>query len=473
MTAGAQLNAVFAARWMQPALVTDERSFSYGELYAHAAGMRDWLATQRCRVGDTVALRLPNGWPFAAAYLACILGRHRVVPVNPELNLDDQRYILDRVAARVVLEDTKVLAGLAPATSVEPAFNYPAGEVAAVFFTSGTTGRPKGVCHTLDALVGNALAFNQGQGLDGDTRLYHVLPMAYMAGFLNTLLSPWLAGGTVLLGPRFRPAEALQFWHRPLAWRANAIWLTPTLAALLVRMNRDLDMARQVGENLRNVFCGTAPLPIAVRQAFRATFGCPLQESYGMSEVLLVSAQTWAEANTRTGVGHLLPRVRATFSAVPERGEPELVIHTPYALTGYLLEDGETSPLLADGGMPSGDVGRMEGDALVITGRLKDLIIRGGLNVSPVAVEDVLLREHGVLAAAVVGLPNDFWGESIVACLVAEAGADVDTLQADLHRRCTKELGEGMRPDRYVWLDALPRASTGKVQKHVLRERLT
>jgi acyl-CoA synthetase (AMP-forming)/AMP-acid ligase II len=237
-------------------------------------------------------------------------------------------------------------------------------------------------------------------------------------------------------------------------------------------MNRDSDIAHKVSGILRHVFCGTAPLPIAVRRAFRATFGCPLQESYGMSEVLLVSAQTRADADTSCNVGRLLPSVQATFRAVFERGESELVINTPYALICYLLEDGETSPLLADGGMPSGDVGQMEGDALIITGRLKDLIIRGGLNVSPVAVENILLREPGVQEVAVVGLPHVFWGESIVACMVAEAGIDVDTLQASLHLRCAKELGEGMRPDRYVWLDNLPRASTGKVQKHVLVEQL-
>lgn len=468
MTASAQINRVFSARWTQPALVTDERTFSYSELYAHAAAMCAWLALQGCRAGDTVALRLPNGWPFAAAYLACILGRYRLVPVNPALHADDQCYILDRVTASFVMEDEAVLAALSPVQSDTPNFDFPAGEIAAIFFTSGTTGRPKGVCHTLDGLVGNAVVFNQSQGLDVDTRLYHVLPMAYMAGFLNTLLSPLLAGGTVLLGPRFRPAEALQFWQRPLAWGANAIWLTPTLAAVLVRMNRDPDIAYKVSESLRHIYCGTAPLPSAVRLAFRATFGCPLQESYGMSEVLLVSAQTRTEADTNNNVGRLLPGVRAAFNDVPGRSELELVIYTPYALTSYLLEDGETSPLLADGGMPSGDVGQLEGNALIITGRLKDFIIRGGLNVSPVAVENVLLREPGVQEVAVVGVPHDFWGESIVACLVAKAGANIDTLLLSLQLRCSKELGEGMRPDSYVWLDKLPCASTGKVQKHIL-----
>jgi acyl-CoA synthetase (AMP-forming)/AMP-acid ligase II len=473
MNASEKINKAFSIHWIKPALITDERSFSYCDLYAHANAIRAWLLNQGCQIDDTVAIRLPNGWPFAVAYLACILGGYRFVPVNPELNEVDQDYILCRVNARIVIEDEAVLYGLLPILADAPNFNYPKGKVAAVFFTSGTTGKPKGVCHTLEGLVGNVVAFNQSQGLDSDTRLYHVLPMAYMAGFLNTLLSPWLAGGTVLLGPRFRPVEALQFWKRPLAWDANAIWLTPTLATVLVRMNRDLDIKHKLSESMRHIFCGTAPLPIAVRQSFHATFSCSLQESYGMSEVLLVAAQTRVEAAEQINVGHLLPGVHATFRAIPERREPELVINTPYALSSYLLEDGESSPLLGDGGMPTGDAGQMEGDALIITGRLKDLIIRGGLNVTPVAVENVLKRELGIQEVAVVGLPHDIWGESIVACLVAESGRNVDTLQANLHLRCTKELAEGMRPDRYVWLEDLPHASTGKVQKHVLIERFT
>lgn len=472
MSASEHLNRIFFARWREPALVCDERTFTYGELHAQAAGMAAWLAAQGCRTGDCVALRLPNGWPFAVAYLACLLGRQRIIPVNPELNPDDQSYILSRTRPRIVLEDADFLAGLPAQPCTQPAFDYPAGAIAAIFFTSGTTGRPKGVCHTLDALVGNVAAFNASLGLGADTRLYHVLPMAYMAGFLNTLLSPWVAGGTVLLGPRFRPADALHFWQRPLDWNANAMWLTPTLAAMLARMNRDAETARRVGAGLRHVFCGTAPLPEATRRAFREVFGCALQESYGMSEVLLVAAQTRAEAESGSGVGRLLPGVTASFRAAPEMDAEELVIHTPWALTGYLLEQGEGSPLLADGGMPSGDLGEVADAHLSITGRLKDLIIRGGLNVSPVALEDVLLREPGVLEAAVVGLPHDFWGETIAACLVAEPGADNVALQSALQARCTRELGEGMRPDRYVWLESLPHASTGKIQKYLLREQL-
>lgn len=472
MRASEQLNSIFAERWDEPALICDLRQFSYGELYAHAAGITAWLAEQGCRVGDTVVLRLPNGWPFAVSYLACLIGCYRFVPVNPELSREDQAYIVSRTQPKMVVDDPHVLEELPALATNGPAFVYPDEIVAAVFFTSGTTGKPKGVCHSLDTLVGNVLSFNAVLGINVSTRQYHVLPMAYMAGFLNTLLSPWVAGGVVLLGPRFQPADALHFWHRPMHWKANSIWLTPTLAAVLARMSRDPEVASRVGLNLKHIFCGTAPLSDSTRKSFYDVFGSPLQESYGMSEVLLVAAQTREEAARVTGVGRLLPGVSVSVRVMPDLCAEELVIHTPWTLKAYLLEDRELLPLLSNGGMPSGDQGTIEGNQLVITGRLKDLIIRGGLNVSPLAVEGVLLCEDGVEEATVVGLPHDFWGETIVACLVASDDADTLKLQASLQARCARELGDGMRPDRYIWLNSLPRTSTGKIQRHVLRERL-
>lgn len=472
MNASTQLKQVFRSHWKHSALVSDEIELTYGELYSRALGLCDWMITQGCSKGDTVVLRLPNSWLFAVSYLACILGRFRFVPVNPDLSMQDQSYIIQRVSPRLIVEDVVLLGDICPIMAEGPEFDYPEGVVAAIFFTSGTTGRPKGVCHTLEALTQNVISFNQSMGLDCKARLYHVLPMAYMAGFLNTLWSPWLAGGTVLIGPRFRPADALHFWQRFSSWKGNVIWLTPTLAAMLVRMNRDPDLARKVGADLQQVFCGTAPLPLAVRQSFLEMFGCPLQESYGMSEVLLVSAQTRAESMTNYHVGRPLQEILISLRPTDQCEKSEVIIYTPYALKGYLLENGEDSPLLEDGGMPSGDLGQMRDGVLVITGRIKDLIIRGGLNVSPVMVENVLFREPGVQEVAVVGIPHNFWGEQIVACIVAKRGVDVGVLQASLQQRCANELGEGMRPDRYVWRDTLPMVSTGKIQKNLLVQEL-
>jgi long-chain acyl-CoA synthetase len=472
MTACKKINDVFSSRWNEPALVSDDRRFTYAELYAHAAGMASWMAGQDCHPGDTVALNLPNGWPFALAYLASLLGGYRIVPVNPELSVEDQAYIVALTKPAILLADESVLASVPAQESDAPRFDYADETPAITFFTSGTTGKPKGVCHCLKSLVDNVQRFNDEHGLDVSTRLYHVLPMAYMAGFLNTLLSPWMAGGVVLLGPRFRPAEALTFWQRPLEWGATAIWLTPTLAALLARMSRNPEVNAQVGSSFRQLFCGTAPLSEAIRRSFRSVFGSPLQESYGMSEVLLVSAQTRDEALTTSGVGRLLPGITVSFRIRDDLQARELIIYSPWVLQCYRTDSGESSPLTAEGGMPSGDQGELRGEQLFITGRLKDLIIRGGLNISPVEIEDFLLKESGVEDVAVIGLPHDFWGELIVACLVAGRATDTAQLQKELALRCSRELGDGKRPDRYVWMESLPRSSTGKIQKHVLRESL-
>lgn len=473
MNIAKQLNSIFIRHWRKPSLISDERSFSYCDLYNHALAISEWLNLKGCQASDTVAIRLPNGWPFAISYLACIIGGFRFVPVNLELSEQDQRYIIERVNARFVIDNVADLPYL-PSMHVEkPGFLNSSNTVTAIFFTSGTTGQPKGVCHKLENLINNVLAFNQVHNITKDTRMYHILPMAYMAGFLNTLLSPWLAGGVVLLGKRFRPLDALQFWEKPLLWNANAIWLTPTIAAVISSINRDRDIIKKLSIKKWHIFCGTAPLPIKVRQNFRTIFGLSLQESYGMSEILLVASQTINEAEKESNVGQLLPNINIRFREIPESKESELIVYSPYALSSYLLEDSEKSPLLEDGGMPTGDIGLLLNKALIITGRLKDLIIRGGVNISPIALENILQRESKIKETAVIGLPHEIWGECIVACLILKKNIDSEMFQLNIQRRFTEDLAEGMRPDYYVFLDSFPYSSTGKVQKHILVKRLT
>lgn len=447
----------------------DGWSLTYGVLLAEARRLAAWLAFRGLGPGASVAIVLPNGHAHAVAYLACLFGGFRFVPISVESSSQEKGYIVSRSGAELVLDDPElVLNAVAEGRAGDFADN-PDGEC--VFFTSGTTGRPKGVVHRVESLIANAAAFNAATGIDESVRMYHVLPMSYMAGFLNTMLSPLLAGGTVLFGPRFSPASAPAFWNRPLHWEANTLWLTPTLAALLCRLNRDPDVAAAVGRTMNRVFCGTSALPDEVRREFRRVFGVPLRESYGMSEVLFVSVQSTEQADAGAGSGSLLPGVEITVRPNAEYDNPELFVRAPWALRRYLIEEGEFCPLTADGAMPTGDAGEVVDGQLRIRARLKDLIIRGGLNISPVTVEAVIAREAGVSGCAVIGLPDDFWGEIMVACIVAAPDGPPDLLER-IRGRCARELGEGMRPDRYELLAELPRSDTGKVQKHRLADVL-
>lgn len=451
------------------ALVWNSGTLTHGELIDQSRRLAGWIASRGVDVGDTVAIDLPNGAPCVVAYFGCLLGGYRFVPVPTDLTEDDRAYVIERSGALLVVDDPEVVMGAqVPADGT----NSPAGvDAGCVFFTSGTTARPKGVMHRVESLLANAVAFNSAAGIDETVRSYHALPMGYMAGFLNTVLSPLLAGGTVLLAPKFTPATALDFWPRALAWDANSTWLTPTMAALLCRLARDVDAAARVGQAMKNIYCGTAPLPDPVRSDFRRLFGCALRESYGTSEALLVSVQTPEQAGGQTGAGSLLAGVELASREAAGQGGPELLVRSPWLLQRYLTQDGECSPLTAQGALPTGDTGSLADGQLTITGRLKDLIIRGGFNVSPVRIESVIMAEDGVADCAVIGVPDDFWGEVTVACLVAGSNSQPDLVDC-VRGRCLRELSDGMRPDRYEFFPRLPRTVTGKVRKNELRALL-
>lgn len=448
-----------AVRW-------DDGEFTYDRLLEEARRLAGWLNSRGVDSGAAVAIDLPNGPAFVVAYFGCIFGGYRFVPVNGDSSAKDRAYIVARSGAELVLDDPDVVMKAESRSS--PQRFAEDGDAGCIFFTSGTTGRPKGVLHDVATMIANAGAFNALAGLDHTVRMHHVLPMGYMAGFLNTLLCPLVAGGTVQLGPRVSPASALGFWAKPLEWEANCLWLTPTIAALLCRLARDPEINALVSETMANIFCGTAPLPDRVRSEFRRVFGRSLRHSYGMSEVLLVSAQTPQQADNGAGSGSLIPGIRVDAREVPGHRMQELVIRSPWVLRCYLDEEGESSPLTSDGAMPTGDTGGVVDGQLMIDGRMRDLIVRGGINISPARIEAVILAEDGVSECAVVGVPDDFWGETVVAWVVASAPGPPD-LPERVRHRCRSELGEGMRPDRYEFVAALPKSATGKVQKHQLR----
>jgi acyl-CoA synthetase (AMP-forming)/AMP-acid ligase II len=452
-------------------IAPERRTLSYGQALTNACRLAlEWTNQGACK-GDAVAINLTNDLSVPCCYLACLLAGFVAVPINPELGEENVRFILNLVAPAVaVTSPPAVDYDCLPTAEIEFAGN-PDG-CGAIFFTSGTTGRPKGVRHSWSALVGNVLAFNRFMEIARSTRMYHVLPMTYMAGFLNTILSPLVAGGAVITGPRFSPETALDFWSWPVREEANTMWVTPSIAAALARLVRDRGMAHSVASAFKTILCGTAPLNPSVRRTFSEQFGAPLQESYGTSELLLVSAQSRSRAELMsTDVGPILPELEINFRE-DEEGREELFIRSPFSMLGYLTEEGLVPVNDSNGFVPTGDVGRLDDGILQITGRIKDLVIRGGVNISPRSVENVLGDLPGVEDVAVVGVPHEFWGEKLVACIQASAGIDRRAVEVAVRQRCRERLARSHQPDDIAILSKFPRSVTGKVQKHILQRTL-
>ena len=449
-------------------LVTAEgEPLTYGDAATRARAFAASCRRQGVKAGDAIAVELANGPDVLVWYFACFFGGFVLAPVNPELSAEDRAHIRDVAKPRLsITSETR----FEPIFSQEEtaAFDWRDDSPGVIFFTSGTTGRPKGVVHSWKSMIENVVAFNERVGLDASARMLHVLPMAYMAGFLNTVLSPAMAGGTIVLGPRFGPQSALDFWSLPIRERVDCAWITPSIAASLVRMTRNDEKARAALDGFKNLFCGTAPLHEALRAEFRARFGRSLQESYGTSEQMLLAAQSAADAVIRQDVGEPLPTADLAL-VEQEQGIDEIFVASRHL--GYMTENGFVAPVCdASGRTATGDAGRLSDGRLIITGRLKDLIIRGGVNVSPVAVENAFGDVAGVREVAVVGVPHAYWGETIVACLELEPGHDAAAVVAAVEERARERLGKACRPDRVVVVPALPRSSNGKIQKRRLSQ---
>lgn len=454
------------------AVVTAEGSMTTGELVARARGLARVWSDGGIAGGSPIALQLANGPEFVVAYLACLAGGFTAVPVNRSLPARDVDHILATTRPALVLtapEDVEALPETGPVGLAATA-----DSTLSIAFTSGTTARPKGVGHSAAALLANALVFAQVTGLGPGSRMLHVMPMGYMAGYLNTVLCPLAAGGTIVVGPRLEAATAGSFWSVARRHDVNAVWLTPTMVALLTRLTRDPSNGQWARDHLRHVFVGTAPLPRVVADRFEETFGVRCRTSYGMTETLITSVAGANGRDPEGSVGRPLPGVRVEVrdeqgASLPPDTDGELWLDSPFRYHSMVGQDPDQdqSPESGPGWLRTGDRGRVDRDGhLFITGRSKDLIIRGGTNISPVAVEEVLLGHPCVLDAAVVGEPDPFWGERIVAYLIVDGPSP--TL-AEIGELCKDQLVPEAVPGEVRVVTDLPRSATGKVQKHRLR----
>jgi long-chain acyl-CoA synthetase len=267
----------------------------------------------------------------------------------------------------------------------------------------------------------------------------------------------------------------LHFWEKAKNNQINTLWMAPTVLSILLRMDRGRTGEEFCRSSVRHVFVGFAPLPLKVKHEFESRYGVRLIENYGLSETLFVTARS---ENTRTSpgyVGEALPEI--ALRIVNDDGEHapgmegEVQILTPDLMAGYLDAEGRLLAMNSAAWFATGDVGRLDGEtSLSITGRKKDIIIRGGVNISPAAIEDELMHVDGVSEVAVVSIPHELYGEDIVAVLKLEAGVEVDLILESVAAHAKRNLAQHQQPARYMAIDELPRTTSGKVQKVRIRE---
>jgi acyl-CoA synthetase (AMP-forming)/AMP-acid ligase II len=468
----------------------DRRRVSYAELLNLVIDL--CAALRRCglRSGDVVALQSSNSIEFVVALLGAARTELVIAPLDPNLPRAEQRARANRVRARVTLTDiprpNPGAEGDAPRWSLhatagatcemqllatDPArratpLSALGDRDALIMFTSGTTGLPKMVPWTHDNLAASIAGIGGAYQLGPSDATVAAMPLFHGHGLIATLLTTLATGGTVVL-----PAKG-KFSARTFADDAisgDATWYTavPTIHQILL----DRVQPGLLGARLRFIRSCSAPLASAMVSRLESAFGVPVLSAYGMTETthqassVLPSAYERARIDTvgtPTGLSVRVVNDDGTSAGTETTGE--IWLNGPSVVRGYLENHEATAKTFVDGWVRSGDLGRVDANGnLTIRGRIKDLINRGGEKVSPEHVEEVLESYPGVAAAAVFGVPDELYGERVVALVVPRAGRHVDA--ADLVAYGRRRLSAFEIPEQITITDALPLTAKGSVDR--------
>ena len=339
---------------------------------------------------------------------------------------------------------------------------------ALLMYTSGTTGKPKGVLHTQRSVVAGGVYTSKAHKLSRADRVMCALPLYHINGQIVTGVAPLVHGGSVVMPHRF---SASNYWE--LVARHDCTWINvvPTIIAYLLNApdprGQGLDISRVK-------FCrsASAPLPPELHRAFEARFGVSVLETFGMTETNAPCFTNPYEPERRKigspgqAFGNEAKIIDIAGGATqPPRVPGEIMVRGDNVMKGYYKDAQNTAKTIEpDGWMHTGDLGYLDEDGfLFVTGRLKELIIKGGENIAPREIDEALLRHPAVLEAAAVGIPDAIYGQDIMACIVLKPGAECTV--EDLLRFSMQELGKYKTPKVIKVLDALPKGPSGKVQR--------
>ncbi|MGW7041365.1 long-chain-fatty-acid--CoA ligase [Streptomyces avermitilis] len=478
------------------ALVEGGLRLTFAEVWQRARAQAGALIGLGVRPGDRVALMAPNTADFPHAYYAIAAAGGVVVPVHLLLSASEVEHVLKDSGATLLLchpaqAETGTTAAQAVGVQVitlgaefeklariaEPLPSYvtrAADDPAVVFYTSGTTGVPKGAVLSHFNLVMNATvnAFDANDIRPDDIAL-GALPLFHAFGQTVSMNSTWRAGATLVLLPRFDAARAIELMVKE---RVNTFHGVPTMFVALASAAAATDELPE----LRACVSGGASLPLTVLERFEKAFGTKIYEGYGLSETSPTATVNQPAFGTRAGtIGHPLwgvdveiarAEIEGRIELLPPGELGEVVVRGHNVFSGYLGRPEATAETLVDGWLRTGDLGTKDDEGFLrIVDRKKDVIIRGGYNVYPREVEEVLLRHPGVAQAAVIGLPDELHGEEVCAVVVRATGAVPDA--AEITEWSKEHLGRHKYPRRVEFTDALPLGPSMKILKRELRVR--
>jgi long-chain acyl-CoA synthetase len=472
----------------------DGRSFTYTEFDEAVNRTARLLAARGIRKGDAVSLLMPNSPEYIIAYFACFKLGALAGPVNSLLKSQEAAYVIADSEARALLvhseflpviepvrrelpqlsellifdDEAQATAEFANAESLPPIEIEPDDE-AIIIYTSGTTGKPKGCLLTHRNLIANARQIASWLGFTERDRLLTIMPLFHMNAVSVTTMTALYAGGSTVVSPKF---SASRFWQIISDYEITSFGSVATMLQMLLATYPQGVPEGLKTRQLRFAMCGSAPVPAEVLRAFEKTFHCLVIEGYGLSESTCRSTFNPPDARRRPGsCGLPIGNEMKVFDdqdrevAVGQLGE--IVLRGENILKGYYKNAEATARAFRHGWFHTGDIGYRDAEGFFyIVDRKSDMIIRGGENIYPREIDEVLYEHGAVAAAAVIGVPDRLYGEEVAAFVVLKDGSEATA--EELINFCRSRLADYKCPKTIRFVTEIPKGPTGKLLKREL-----
>ena len=472
----------------------DGQHISYGDLMARAGQMANVLVSRGVKPGDRVAAQTEKSVAALVLYLAAVRAGAVYLPLNTAYTLNELEYFIGDAEPSLVVCDPAKAEGIGPiaakvgarvetlgadgqgsltqaAASVKAEFETierANDDLAAILYTSGTTGRSKGAMLTHDNLASNSLSLVDYWRFTDKDVLIHALPIYHTHGLFVASNVTLFARAAMIFLPKLDPDLIIK-----LMARATVMMGVPTF---YTRLLQSPALTKESTKHMRLFVSGSAPLLADTHREWAARTGHAVLERYGMTETNMNTSNPYDGDRVPGAVGHALPGVSVRVTD-PETGKtlgPDNIgmieVKGPNVFKGYWRMPEKTKAEFRDDGFfITGDLGKIDGKGYVhILGRGKDLVISGGFNVYPKEIESEIDAMPGVIESAVIGVPHADFGEGVTAVLVCDKGAAID--EASVLKALDGRLAKFKMPKRVFVVDELPRNAMGKVQKNILRD---
>ena len=470
----------------------DGRQFTYAEFQATALRAASLLRSHGVGKGDVVSLLMPNSAEYIIAYFACWTLGALAGPVNSLLKSEEISYVMSNSEAKAVLvhpdflnaienikPDLPHLKAVIRFDDVEDATKDHKAELndgplgceddAIIIYTSGTTGKPKGCLLTHGNVIANARQISSWLGFTEKDRLLTIMPLFHMNAVSVTTMSALYAGGSTVVSPKF---SASQFWQIISDYQITSFGSVATMLSMLLSKYPDGVPEGLKTDQLRFAMCGSAPVPAETLKRFEETFNCLVIEGYGLSESTCRSTFNPPNETRRAGscgipIGNEMKVVDDNDNDVEDGQLGEIVLRGENILKGYYKNEKATESAFRNGWFHTGDIGYRDADGYYyIVDRKSDMIIRGGENIYPREIDEVLYQHPAVAAAATIGVPDSLYGEEVAAFVVLKEGTKCDA--EELITFCQQHLADFKCPKSIRLVEEIPKGPTGKLLKREL-----